>query len=249
VPGVLGEGDRTLQSVAVSRDEHSVAAVDDDGASLHVTPLNSDGTLGTALVTSKGATPDERLTTPSWDARGDLWVGDRDRGAPALYVVAHGAAKAEKVAVPDLPGDIKDVRVAADGVRVALVVEKDGKQSLLIGRIERDDRTGEGPSVVELRSAAPDLEQVSAMTWAGDSRLLVVGQEQGGVQQMRYVQVDGATLDGPAPGALPGVKAITASEDDRVPLVAYSDDGIVRLPSGAQWQKVDKDGMAPVYPG
>ncbi|SEC95632.1 MULTISPECIES: LpqB family beta-propeller domain-containing protein [Streptomyces] len=249
VPGVLGEGDRTLQSVAVSRDEHSVAAVDDDGASLHVTPLTSDGTLGTALVTSKGATPDERLTTPSWDARGDLWVADRDRGAPALYVVERGVAKAEKVAVPDLPGDIKDVRVAADGVRVALVVEKDGKQSLLIGRIERDDRTGEGPSVVELRSAAPDLEQVSAMTWAGDSRLLVVGQEQGGVQQMRYVQVDGATLDGPAPGALPGVKAITASEDDRVPLVAYSDDGIVRLPSGAQWQKVDKDGTAPVYPG
>ncbi|TWV42589.1 hypothetical protein FRZ03_19700 [Streptomyces misionensis] len=249
VPGALGEGDRTLQSVAVSRDEHSVAAVDDDGASLHVTSLTSDSTLGNALVTSKGATPDERLTTPSWDARGDLWVADRDRGAPALYVVEHGVTRAEKVAVPDLPGDIKDVRVAADGVRVALVVEKDGKQSLLIGRIERDDRTGEAPSVVELRSAAPDLEQVSALTWAGDSRLLVVGQEQGGVQQMRYVQVDGATLDGPAPGALPGVKAITASEDDRVPLVAYSDDGIVRLPTGAQWQKVDKDGTAPVYPG
>ncbi|MGW3266458.1 LpqB family beta-propeller domain-containing protein [Streptomyces sp. NPDC001056] len=249
VPGALGEGDRTLRSVAVSRDEHSVAAVDNDGASLHVTSLTSDGSLGSALVTSKGATPDERLTTPSWDARGDLWVADRDRQDAALYVVEHGAAKAEKVTVPDLPGRIKDVRVAADGVRVALVVEKDGKQSLLIGRIEREDGTGEAPSVVELRSAAPDLEEVDTMTWAGDSRLLVVGQEQGGVQQMRYVQVDGATLDGPAPGTLPGVKAIAASEDDRVPLVAYSDDGIVRLPTGAQWQKVDKDGTAPVYPG
>ncbi|MCZ9341544.1 LpqB family beta-propeller domain-containing protein, partial [Streptomyces sp. TRM76130] len=39
-----------------------------------------------------------------------------------------------------------------------------------------------------------------------------------------------------------------ASEDDRVPLVAYSEDGIVRLPSGMQWQKVTK-GTAPVYPG
>ena len=214
-----------------------------------MTALTADGSLGNALVTSKGPTPADRLTTPSWDARGDLWVADRDPQATGLYVVEHGVAKAEKVTVPSLPGRIKDVRVAADGVRIALVVEKDGKQSLQIGRIEREDRTGESPSVVELRPAAPDLEQVSAMTWAGDSQLLVVGQEQGGVQQMRYVQVDGATLDGPAPGTLPGVKAIAASEDERVPLVAYSDDGIVRLPTGAQWQKVDKDGTAPVYPG
>ncbi|OIK27209.1 LpqB family beta-propeller domain-containing protein [Streptomyces malaysiense] len=249
VPGALGEGDKTLRSVAVSRDEHSVAAVDDYGASLRVTSLTSDSSLGAALVTSKGPTPADRLTTPSWDARGDLWVADRDPRATGLYVVEHGTGRAQKVTVPDLQGRIKDARVAADGVRVALVVEKGGEQSLMIGRIERGDRTGEAPSVVELRSAAPDLEQVSAMTWAGDSRLLVVGQEQGGVQQMRYVQVDGATLDGPAPGALPGLKAIAASEDDRAPLVAYSDDGIVRLPSGTQWQKVDKDGTAPVYPG
>ena len=45
------------------------------------------------------------------------------------------------------------------------------------------------------------------------------------------------------------MKEIAASEDDRLPLVAYSEDGIVRLPSGAQWQKVDTDGTAPVYPG
>ncbi|MFI9806153.1 LpqB family beta-propeller domain-containing protein [Streptomyces sp. NPDC052301] len=250
VPGPLGEGDKGLQSVAVSRDEHSAAGVGDEGRSLYVTSLASGGSLGDPLVTSQGATPAERLTTPSWDARGDLWVADRDPHRPKLYVLEQGVAKPEEVAVPDLSGQIKDARVSADGVRIALVVEKkDGKQSLLIGRVQHDDGTGQGISVDGLRSAAPDLEQVSAISWAGDSRLLTVGQEQGGVQQMRYVQVDGSTLDGPAPGALPGVKAIAASEDERVPLVAYSDDGIVRLPSGAQWQKVDKDGTAPVYPG
>ncbi|MER6732693.1 LpqB family beta-propeller domain-containing protein [Streptomyces puniciscabiei] len=250
VPGPLGEGGKGLESVAVSRDEHSGAGVGDQGRSLYVTSLASGGSLGQALVTSQGATPDERLTTPSWDARGDLWVADRDPRHPRLYVLEQGAAKPAEVAVPDLSGRISDARVAADGVRIALVVEKAGKQSLLIGRIQHDDGTGQGTSVVELRSAAPDLEQVSALSWAGDSRLLVAGREQGGVLQMRYVQVDGSTLDGPAPGALTGVKSIAASEDERVPLVAYSqDDGIVRLPSGAQWQKVDKDGTAPVYPG
>ena len=68
------------------------------------------------------------------------------------------------------------------------------------------DRTAEpfGRSrCVELRSASrPSMEQVTAMSWAGDSRLVVVGREQGGVQQMRYVQVDGSVLEGPAPAAL-----------------------------------------------
>ncbi|MEU0006940.1 LpqB family beta-propeller domain-containing protein [Streptomyces sp. NPDC006314] len=249
VPGPLGEGDKGLRSVAVSRDEHTAAGVGDGGRSLYVTSLASGGSLGDALVTSTGAAPADRLTTPSWDARGDLWVADRDPHHPRLKVLEQGVAKPEDVAVPDLSGRIKDARVAADGVRIALVVEKDGKQSLLIGRIQRDDGTGQGISVDGLRSAAPGLEQVSAISWAGDSTLLAVGREQGGVQQMRFVQVDGSTLDRPAPGALPGVRAIAASEDERVPLVAYSDDGIVRLPSGAQWQKVDKDGTAPVYPG
>ncbi|MGV9757863.1 LpqB family beta-propeller domain-containing protein [Streptomyces tricolor] len=249
VPGPLGEGGRGLQSVAVSRDEHTAAGVGDEGRSLYVTSLASGGALGEPQVTSTGPTPEDRLTTPSWDARGDLWVADRDPNRPRLFVLDQGVGKPEQVAVPDLPGRIEDARVAADGTRIALVVAKDGKQSLFIGRIQRDGGTGQGTSVDGLRSAAPDLEQVSAISWAGDSRLLVVGQEQGGVQQMRYVQVDGSTLDGPAPGALTSVKAIAAAEDERVPLVAYSEDGIVRLPSGAQWQKVDKDGTAPVYPG
>ncbi|MFI0164140.1 LpqB family beta-propeller domain-containing protein [Streptomyces sp. NPDC017095] len=249
VPGPLGEGDNPLQSVAVSRDEHTAAGVGDAGGSLYVASLASGGSLGEPLVTSDGASPDERLTTPSWDARGDLWVADRDPRDSRLFVREQGGDKAERVAVPDLHGQIQDARVAADGARIALVVAKDGKQSLFIGRIQRDEATGQGVSVDGLRPATPDLEQVSAISWAGDSRLLVVGQEQGGVQQMRYVQADGSTLDGPAPGALTSVKAIAAAEDERVPLVACSEDGIVRLPAGAQWQKVDKDGTAPVYPG
>ncbi|MBL1087099.1 GerMN domain-containing protein [Streptomyces actinomycinicus] len=249
VPGPLGETGKVLQSVAVSRDERTAAGVADQGRSLYVASLASGGSLGDAVVTSAGTKPADRLTTPSWDARGDLWVADRDPHRARVFVLEQGVADPEQVAVPDLSGQIKDARVAADGARIALVVEKDGKQSLLIGRIQRDDGTGQGISVDGLRPAAPDLEEVSAISWAGDSRLLVVGQEQGGVQQMRYVQVDGSTLDAPAPGALTGVKAVAASEDERVPLVAYSEDGIVRLPSGAQWQKIDKDGTAPVYPG
>ena len=54
---------------------------------------------------------------------------------------------------------------------------------------------------------------------------------------------------GPAPAALTGVTEIAASEDDQMPLVAYSEDGVVRLRTGTPWEKVDAEGTAPVYPG
>jgi hypothetical protein len=145
--------------------------------------------------------------------------------------------------------------VAADSVRIALLVERNGKESLYVGRIQRTGGAGDGGgtvTVAELRPAAPQMTQVSAASWAGGSRLVIVGRESGGVQQVRYIQCDGSA---PASGVLPGltgVAEIAASDDDRLPLVALSDDGIVRMPPGGPWQTVgkgDTEGTSPVYPG
>ncbi|GGT18868.1 LpqB family beta-propeller domain-containing protein [Streptomyces griseoviridis] len=248
VPGALGEGGTALRSVAVSRDEHTAAGVGLDARSLYVGSLVSSGSLGDPVLVSEGATEEERLTPPSWDTRGDLWIADRNPDDPRLLVLREGSGEPVQVGTPGLDGRVQAVRVAADGVRIALIVEKDGDRSLLIGRIDRGAKAGDPPAVRDLRSATPELEEVTAMSWAGDSRLVVVGRERGGVQQVGYVQVDGSAPEAAVPAALTGVKDIAASEDDRVPLVAYSEDGIVRLPSGTQWQKVST-GMAPVYPG
>ncbi|MFE7900557.1 LpqB family beta-propeller domain-containing protein [Streptomyces sp. NPDC057424] len=249
-PGALGEGGTALRSVAVSRDERTAAGVSLDGRSLYVGSLVSGGSLGEPVLRSRGGAEKNRLTTPSWDADDGLWVADRDPDRPRLLLFEEGKGEPVEVRTPHLDGRIQSVRVAADGVRIALVVEKDGKKTLLIGLIERDEKPGgkSAVTVVELRSATPGLEEVSTMSWAGDSRLVVVGREHGGVEQMRYVQVDGSTPDVPAPAALTGVKEVTAAEDDQLPLVANSVDGIVRLPAGEQWQKVT-EGTAPVYPG
>ncbi|WP_405821048.1 LpqB family beta-propeller domain-containing protein [Streptomyces sp. NBC_01390] len=274
VPGAFGEGGKQLRSAAVSRDEDSAAGVSLDGTTLYVGSLVSGGSLGEPVLTSQGAAKADRLTTPSWDGDGDLWVADRNPAKPRLLFLEKGAGEPLEVRTPGLDGHVEAVRVAADGVRIALIVEKDGLRSLYIGRIERDERsartsggsaqekpaaqetkgkrTGEQSvvSVLELHTVTPQLEEVTAMSWAGDSRLVVVGREQGGVQQMGYVQVDGSTPVGAAPAALTGVKSIAASEDERLPLVAYSEeDGIVRLLSGSKWQKLVKEGSAPVYPG
>ncbi|MGV9994983.1 LpqB family beta-propeller domain-containing protein [Streptomyces sp. NPDC003374] len=252
VPGALGEGVQRVRAAAVSWDEHTAAAVGIDRKSLYVGSLVTGGPLDAPVLQSAGKTENDRLTAPSWDARGDLWVADRDPARPRLLVLEQGTGRPIEARVPGLDGRVNAVRVAADGVRIALVVQrKDGNRSLLVGRIEREEKAGEQPvvSVLELRPAAPELEDVSAMSWAGDSRLVVAGREHDGVQTMRYAQVDGSTPEGPAPAALTGVQSIAASDDERLPLVAYSEDGIVRLPTGAQWQKVVKEGSAPVYPG
>ncbi|MGW3915388.1 LpqB family beta-propeller domain-containing protein [Streptomyces sp. NPDC005070] len=251
VPGALGEGGKKLRAAAVSRDEDTAAGVSADGRNLYVGSLVPGGSLAEPVVRSQGRTADDRLTTPSWDAHGDLWVADRDPKKPRLLLLRKGAGEPVVVQTPELDGRIEAVRVAADGVRVALIVEKDGKSSLQIGRVERSD-AGEpdGAFIVEPRSVAPQLEEVTAMSWAGDSRLVVVGSEKGGVQQMQYVQVDGSTPLGTSPSVLANVKEIAASEDEQLPLVAHSEaDGIVRLSAGEQWQKVVQDGTAPVYPG
>ncbi|MEU7582669.1 LpqB family beta-propeller domain-containing protein [Streptomyces sp. NPDC041068] len=251
VGGVLGTGDQPLRSAAVSRDEKHAAGVSLDGKSLYTGSLLTDDTLGKARLRSKAKSEDQRLSTPSWDGRGNLWVADRDPKRPRLLWLEQGEGDPVEVEIPALDGRVEAVRVSADGVRIALLVKKDGKTSLWIGRAERGGGKGERPeiSVLDATPAAPQMEEVTAMSWAGGGRLVVVGRETGGVQQIRYVQSDGSVLPGTALPGLTGVMEIAASEDERQPLVAHSDDGIVRLPTGSQWQTVVKEGMAPVYPG
>ncbi|WP_425264037.1 LpqB family beta-propeller domain-containing protein [Streptomyces silaceus] len=251
VTGVLGTGEQPLLSAAVSRDEKRAAGVSLDGKSLYTGSLLTDDSLTKTQVRSKAKTEGQRLSAPSWDGRGNLWVADRDPKRPRLLWLERGEGEPVEVEVPALDGRVEAVRVSADGVRIALLVEKKGKTSLWIGRAEKSAGKGERPeiSVLDPTPAAPQMEEVTAMSWAGGGRLVVVGRETGGVQQLRYVQCDGSVLPGTALPGLTGVMEIAASEDERQPLVAHSDDGIVRLPTGSQWKTVVKEGQGPIYPG
>ncbi len=254
VAGALGEGERQMRSVAISRDQERAAAVSGDGRSLFVASMVTGASLGDALVHSGAKQEKDGFTAPSWDGRGDLWVADRDPKNRRLLVFGQGRAdQMQEVRVEGMAEDdrIEAVRMSADGARVALLVNEDGKTRLKIGRVERDHDMRDGKieiSVAQPRPAAPEMEEVTAMSWAGGSRLVVVGRESGGLQQIRYVQCDGSA---PTGQALPGLTRVTeiAASDGDLPLLAHSDDGIVRLPSGAAWQSVLKNGAAPVYPG
>jgi hypothetical protein len=253
VLGPFGDGQLPMSVVGVARDERTAAAVSKDADRLFVASIISDGELGDPVVRSRGKEVTDRLSTPSWDGQGNLWVADRDPGHPALLRLEDGVGRPQDVEIiPGLDGArIEALKVSADGVRIALLLEKDGKTTLKIGRVERHGPKADPlVSVADPRPAAPQMETVTAVSWAGPSRLVVVGKESGGVQQVRYMQTDGSSS---AASVLPGlnqVKAVAASDDETRPLVAYStEDGIVRLPAGANWQTLVKNGSSPVYPG
>ncbi|MEU8630333.1 LpqB family beta-propeller domain-containing protein [Streptomyces sp. NPDC048669] len=252
VAGPFGAGQLRVSEVGVARDEQLAAALSQHRDALYVASIAADGQLPPPAVTSKAVRTKDRLTAPSWDGRGDLWVADRDPDNPRLLRLAGGAGKPQEVTVPSLNGSrIKGLRLSSDGVRIALLLSSDDRTTLRIGRIERQGPQGKQQvSVVDLRQAAPQLADVTAMSWSGGSRLVVVGKEQGGVQQVRYVQADGST---PSSGVLPGVNqvlAIAAADDEQLPLMADTQgDGIVKLLPGDNWQTVLKEGSALVYPG
>ncbi|MGG8407738.1 LpqB family beta-propeller domain-containing protein [Streptomyces sp. 12297] len=249
VPGPLGESGLKVGTAAVAHDERRAAVVTKNGHGLYVLSLTTGGPVGEPALTSAA----NKLSAPSWDALGDLWVADRDQSKPALWLLPGGTGTPQKVEVAGLNGGrIESLRVASDGVRIALLVSKDGRQTLHIGRIERPEGKGDGGQVTvrELRPAAPQMEEVTAVSWASRGRLLVVGREAGGLVQARYMQADGSVVVSGGLSGATGVSAIAASEDERLPVVAYSaEDGIVWLPPGAQWRTVAVPGHAPVYPG
>jgi NAD(P)H-flavin reductase len=252
VPGALGANGLRLKSAGVSRDERHAAGVADDGHRLLVAPIAANGSAYEVRYRSN-ATMKEPLSAPSWDGRGDLWFADRNTEDPKLLRSVAGAAAPQEVAVEGLgDGYVDSLRVSSDGVRIALLVaDGKGRKTLKIGRVERRG-SDEDPeiAIAGLRPAAPQMEEVTAMSWAGHSRLVVVGREAGGVQQMRYVQTDGSSSTA---GLLPGanqVTAVAASDSEQLPLLAQSqEDGIVRLPPGANWKTVVQQGAMPFYPG
>lgn len=255
VPGPFGSGRTKLRSVAISRAQDAAAGVSMDGRSLYVTGLDESAERGRPLLRSSSESEKYGLATPSWDGLGDLWVVDRNENGSRLLRLREGEENPEEVAVPGLGGRrIKEARVASDGIRIALLIQEGeddlARTTLQLGRVERRGTAREPVLSVEgLRPVAPQLEDVVTASWAGSSRLVVVGRESGSVQQMQFMETDGSASNVPTLPWVNGVKTVAASEDESKPLIAHADEGIVRLPPDANWKKVSKDGVAPVYPG
>jgi two-component system sensor histidine kinase MtrB len=250
--GPLGSnGQPALRSVAVRRDVKVAAAVRQDGRALYVAQLAGGTALGHPVLTSSAKKSSPGLSAPSWDGFGNLWVADRDPDNPRLLMLRGGTGTPVEVGVEDLEGQaIRAVRVSADGARVALLVGDGTTDSLRIGRVEYTG-TADAPvvTVSGLHTVTPQLADVKAASWAGPTRLVVVGHENHGVEQIQYVDVDGSQEANPTLTGISAADSVAGTEDQSRPLLAEYDGTIYRLPPEGNWKQLSPKGTAPVYPG
>lgn len=253
VRGPFGSAKADLASVAVRRDERMAAGVKIGGRQLVVGSLTDDEPFQVSQLTSSAQNPKNGLSAPSWDGFDDLWVADRNPAVSRLYVLRDGAGAPIQVNVPELDGRVESLRVASDGVRIVLVVDEGGVQTLQIGRIERGG-TPDKPqfSVTGLRDLTPtgqSGENVSSVSWAGASRLVVLGSDVGGGgQQIQYVSTDGSPA-APTLESIGEAVSVAASEDQGRPLLASYNGSVYWLPDDSNWKKITTKGGSPVYPG
>ncbi|MEW2517651.1 LpqB family beta-propeller domain-containing protein [Actinacidiphila alni] len=246
VNGPFGETKANLEAVAVGRDERIAAGVRENGRQLVVGSLIEDGPFAPPVLTSKVK---GGLSAPSWDGFDDLWVADRDPSAPRVVVLRNGGGDPIPVSVEGLTGRVEALRVASDGVRIAMLVQEDGLGKLKLGRIERSG-TQQHPTfeVKDLRTLTPEGEGVTSVSWAGPSRLVVLDDNQSDrAEQIQYVNTDGWATT-PFEG-ISQAASVAASEDLSRPLLASFDHSVYRLPPDSTGKRVEPKGDDPVYPG
>ncbi len=134
-------------------------------------------------------------------------VGGRPRpdGAPAGGAARTAPGRRSTWRCRSWPGASSRCGWPRTGCGSRCVVQQGPVARLQLGRIVRDG-TEQHPrfAVTGLRTLTPPGENVTSVSWAGASRLVVLDMEQGGAQQIEYMSTDGSAGHGVA-GREPGV--------------------------------------------
>jgi hypothetical protein len=213
VPGQAGTGQVRLASIAVSPDQQYLAGIGGpaSAATLYTSSLSAAAKphASASAQALHVRMSDASITSVSWDRNDDLWVAGSSGGQARVWLL--GASKGKPVSV-GLPAGLRDVtalRVAPDGVRVAMIAKVSARASggngagteVLLGAVVRTPDQVSGQ--VMLSIAGPigaDLLRPSALSWYDADHLLVVNQAPPG-PQLEEVPVDGdrSSYQGPEP--------------------------------------------------
>jgi hypothetical protein len=147
--------------LALAAGADTVAGVAKDG--IVVTPDTPEGTWQRVIQ-------GDRLTGPSWHRDGSLWTYDR-RAGTVLRSTADPAQPPVRIAAPALDGlDVTDLRIARDGVRVAVRI---GSGEIRVGAV-----TGGGSAMMlgnfQSLLKVPDEQQITDVAWRDDEHLLIL---------------------------------------------------------------------------
>ncbi len=160
----------------------------------------------------KGTLPAD-CTSMTWDDQGDLWVA----AGTDVFVVNQtvtGSLQVNPVTIPALQIPASDtfvsLKVAPDGVRVAMIVRGKSGASVIVSSITKKQNSAliylaQG---VQVLTVGPDLVDPTALCWWDSDHLLVLDHRKG-VSQLYEVPLDGGTSTRvPTP---PDVTSVTAN--------------------------------------
>jgi len=194
-----------------------------------------------------------RLSKPSWDPHGVLWVVDRNGGR--ARILAATASGVRQVRADGLTGrDVVAFAVSRDGVRAAAIVrDRDGRAHLMSAIVDRaaqhPDRVRIGP-VREIVTAQVTLQAMTALSWAGPTMLAVLGRVPSGDPRPYEIAIDGSQIAETAV-ILPTVPTTIAAGSDQDVPIAIGDAQRVYVFTLDRWVEFG-DGTplrAPIYPG
>lgn len=170
VAGRFGEPGSTAELLAVASAGDKVAVVSGGGS--RVTGV--DLATGTSVFDLFGF---DSLKRPQYARTGELWLLSGQPGSHRVQVVADGTL--QDVDAQALVGQrILAFRLSPDGVRLALVLEREGRPVLALARV---DRGPDGIRVDALRdlplytTAQTELTAVRDVGWGGPGVLVVLG--------------------------------------------------------------------------
>ena len=250
VPGQAGTGQVPLTSIAVSRDRRYLAGIGGSATTLYTSSLSA--------AAKPHASPAERalqirmsgvpIASVSWDRNDNLWVAGSSGRKPRVWVL--GASRGTPVAVR-LPPRIRSVsalRVAPDGVRVAMLTSvrtaNGPEKEVLLAAIVKT--TNDQVLLSSEGQVGADLAGPSALTWYDADHLLVVNQASSG-PQLEEVPVDGDRSS--SQSIEPGMVSIAAAGRGNGLFVGLQTRHLAKsVGLGELWNQF-AEGSAATYPG
>ena len=190
VGGPLGAQPLGLRSIGVDLPAQHVAGVTADGSQVLEAAVTAPARTAPRTVYAGGAD----VLRPAYDLYGQVWVLDRTAAGARLSVVRAGSAR--EVPVPGLSGrPVVRFVLSRDGTRLVAQVREDGRDSLVVARVQRDEkgRVRRAGPAVPLPLVGAGTASIRDLAWRTPGSLAVLAGPSAGTSQLLVVKVDGSS--------------------------------------------------------
>jgi hypothetical protein len=235
----------TPAAVAVSPDGQEAAYVvpGKDADMVYIRPLGR-----TASANGIKPLPEQGVTSIGWDIRDNLWLTAQN----GVWMVS---ATGQPVSVSTGNGNVVALKVAPDGVRVALILQVGREKQIVLGAIDRGGQLSASqigsqpvhPAITHNVQLGTNLTDPVALTWYDADNLLVLAGT-GGQNALYEVPVDGQQSSGPLLTPAGAISITAYGPDNAVVAGLVNSKLAVSASLEGPWQTLMVSGSNPAYP-